>query len=390
MTVEQTAGTSGAGADGKLIAAVIFGTCLGNSGLMLLPFWIGAVVRDLSLGENLVGLIGSVQLTAAAVASLAVSAGIRSLNRRRLAFGAIAVLAIANLGSVYATDVPGLVAARALSGLGEGAVLAVTYAIIAGTGKPDRLFSITQSAMAAFAAIAFFSTPTFIASYGPAGVFGFVAVAAILGAALFAAFPAGAAPARAAAKEPRTRAPVNAASLAALLALAIWIAGFQTFWPYMEGIGRGTGLDLQGVGNILAAGFLISILGPVAAVVLGARFGRTLPLTAALLGLGLTVVVITQASSQFAYGAGAIGTLFLLLVAGPFVMGLLAYLDPVGRLAAAGPAFMNFGAAAGPALGAAALTAGGYPTLGWTCLALYLLAAVLLFGTARRADADAG
>jgi predicted MFS family arabinose efflux permease len=66
-----------------------------------------------------------------------------------------------------------------------------------------------------------------------------------------------------------------------------------------------------------------------------------------------------------------------------YLMGLLAYLDHSGRGPSIGGAAINFGGAAGPAIGAVALGTDDLSVVGYLGATVLLLALALSFGAAR-------
>src|SRR5258708_19471509 len=109
-------------------ATVLFGTTIGYSGLVALPLWVAAVCAEPGVSRAAVGVIGSVQLLAAAIASLTLSAQVARLPLRQTAVAAALGIFAANLLCVFAAGTVSLAVSRAASGRGEGAFLAVLKA----------------------------------------------------------------------------------------------------------------------------------------------------------------------------------------------------------------------------------------------------------------------
>ena len=76
--------------------------------------------------------------------------------------------------------------------------------------------------------------------------------------------------------------------------------------------------------------------------------------------------------------------LFLL----PYIMGLLGYVDPSGKLSASSSAFMTLGGSLGPFVGGWVIELAGYPTLAFTAWLLFGLVLVAMLPLALRHDGD--
>jgi predicted MFS family arabinose efflux permease len=95
-------------------------------------------------------------------------------------------------------------------------------------------------------------------------------------------------------------------------------------------------------------------------------------------------ILLTNARTPLEYVAGVI----LFQVVGIFVMiyvtGLLAALDPAGRIVAAAPASRGIGNTVGPSIAGLALGAFGYQTIGLIALAFYVTALTAFLALMRR------
>ena len=114
---------------------------------------------------------------------------------------------------------------------------------------------------------------------------------------------------------------------------------------------------------MVASNLLASAAGSVIAMVLGTRFGRRWTLLA---GMALMVAAILSLSWSETYSLYAIGIVGLGFTVGfvlPYQMGTLAALDTEGRFVVLITAAQGIGSAAGPALGGAAVDAGGLQSL---------------------------
>ena len=102
---------------------------------------------------------------------------------------------------------------------------------------------------------------------------------------------------------------------AALLLLSVGSLnlGLNTLFPFTERIGVSIGLTLTEIGRILSFGAVLSILGPIAAGVLGTRGGRTLPLAFGVLSQIAGVLILVYATSHLLWaGSYAVSSMALM------------------------------------------------------------------------------
>jgi len=143
------------------------------------------------------------------------------------------------------------------------------------------------------------------------------------------------------------QAPNRAIAVAAMLALFIYETGQGGIWTYMAEFGRRSGVDDQLYGDSMAVIQLMALSGSFLAIWIGDRFGSKWPIV---LGVGLNVA----AAAALSYGTRPIHFVILnVLWIGsyyfvvPYLLGLMARLDDLGRWAVAIDAFWWLGDAAG-------------------------------------------
>ncbi|HUI59958.1 MAG TPA: MFS transporter, partial [Steroidobacteraceae bacterium] len=137
-----------------------------------MPFILGAMMDSNHLSETRAGQLVSLQLLAMAIASVAVSVRLRAgQSVRPLLAVAISAICVANILCTFEVSPAVFAAARALTGLGEGTVMAAAAAAVCATANPHRVFSMIGTAVAVAAALALVATPWLVAHAGARGVF---------------------------------------------------------------------------------------------------------------------------------------------------------------------------------------------------------------------------
>jgi len=163
--------------------ALMAGHCAGMVDLVALPVWVGTLISVYRFDPQQAGLLATLFLAGAVLASLLLAPRFNRLNRRLVAtlgFGAAALgFGIASTRLDFAT----LAALHALAGIAAGAALSATHGTIARSANPHRLFAIVGIALGVFA-IAFLGvTPQIVAAAGGPALFrvfaGVMAVGAV-------------------------------------------------------------------------------------------------------------------------------------------------------------------------------------------------------------------
>ncbi len=132
-----------------------------------------------------------------------------------------------------------------------------------------------------------------------------------------------------------------------MLALLIYETGQGGIWTYMAEIGRHSGVDDRLYGDSMTVISLVALSGSFLAIWIGDRFGSKWPIV---LGIGLNVAAAVALNygtnpTQFAIlNVIWIGSYYFVV---PYLLGLMARLDNLGRWAVAVDAMWWLGDAAG-------------------------------------------
>ncbi|MBP6900145.1 MAG: MFS transporter [Burkholderiaceae bacterium] len=358
--------------------ALMVAHCAGMVDLVALPVWVGALIAHYRFDAQQAGLLATLFLGAAVLASAGLAPRVHHLPGRLVATlgfgGATAGFAAAATTSDFGT----LAALHGLSGLAAGAALSVTHGTIARSARPHRLFAIVGMALGVFGILFMAATPPLVARLGGPLLFqvfaGIMAVATLVS---MLAFPVPDAPAAAGA------APAAAAIQAAALPPAVWfgIAGIACMalvqamtFSFLERVGHERGFGLAAITGVLVALGVVNLFPAALAALLERRWSaRRVLLAGPVLQAGL-VLVIMNAASFAAYAAAASVFAAVMIFTHTFAFGLLAGLDRSGRAMAATPAMLMVGAAIGPILGGSLVKGLGYASLGWAAVAIAVLA----------------
>jgi predicted MFS family arabinose efflux permease len=357
--------------------ALMAGHCAGMVDLVALPVWVGTLISVYRFDPQQAGMLATLFLAGAMMASLVLAPRLNRLNARLTVTLGYAGAALAfGLASTLA-DFGSLAALHALAGVSAGAALSVTHGTIARSAQPHRLFAIVGLSLGIFAIVFMGATPPLVARLGGPALFQVFAAVMVVGALAAAlAFPVPDV-------HPVATVQGNAARGAEPLPRAVWwgVLGVACMglvqamaYSFLERVGSDRGFGLQAVTAVLIASGFINLIPPALAAVLEKRLPARLVLG---VGPALQAALVVLAMNAPAFGPYAVAAsmfVAVMIFTHTFAFGALARLDPSGRALAATPAMLMVGAAMGPILGGTLVKSFGYGAIGIAALVMDAIA----------------
>ncbi len=353
----------------RALAALMLAHCAGMIDLVALPVWVGTLVAHYHFDARQAGLLASLFLGGAVLASAVLAPRFDPETARwkaAIGFGLSALLfTVAAQTQHYLL----LALLHAACGITTGLSLSVTHGTIARGSNPHRGFALVGIALGVFAILFLGSAPPIIASTGGAALFYLFAGVMAMGALACAlAFPRPESEGLPLVAKPRDPVPRQVWYGIAGIA-CMGLVQSMTF-SFLERVGSDRGFGLEAVtGVLIALGFVNLLPAPLAAL-LEKRLPARSVLMAGPLVQALLVVVIMGSLHFAPYAAAASVFAAVMIFTHTFAFGLMARLDRSGRAMAATPAMLMTGAAIGPILGGTLVQGWGYGSLGPVALAL--------------------
>jgi predicted MFS family arabinose efflux permease len=347
--------------------ALMVAHCAGMVDLVALPIWVGTLIALYRFDPQQAGLMATLFLAGAVLASLVLAPRFDRLNGRVVATlgfaGAAAAFGLASTASGFAT----LAMLHGLAGISAGAALSATHGTIARGANPHRLFAIVGVSLGVFAIVFVGATPSLVAALGGPALFGvFAGVMAVGALASALAFPVPDVRADRAATRPSIPAAVWF-GIAGIACMALVQA--MTF-SFLERVGSDKGFGLPAITGVLIAMGIVNLFPAGLAALLEQRWSPRAVLLAGPCVQALLAVVIMNAAGFAPYAAASAVLSAVMIFSHTFAFGLLARLDGSGRAMAATPAMLMIGAAIGPILGGTLVKAFGYGSLGAAALVI--------------------
>jgi predicted MFS family arabinose efflux permease len=354
--------------------------------LVALPVWVGTLVAHYHFNALQAGMLASLFLGGAVLASAILAPRFDPATARRKAaagFGLAALLfGLASLTTSFVL----LAVLHAACGVATGLSLSVTHGTIARGANPHRGFALAGIALGVFAILFLGSAPPIVANLGGAALFHLFAGVMALGALACAlAFPRPGSDE--ALRIPAVREPVSRQVWYGIAGIACMGLVQSMTFSFLERVGSDRGFGLDAVtGVLIALGFVNLLPAPLAALLEKRLSARNVMMSGPLLQALLVVVIMS--STRFApYAVAASVFAAVMIFTHTFAFGLMARLDRSGRAMAATPAMLMTGAAIGPILGGTLIKGWGYASLGPVALGIAVIA-VLCFARLPRATAS--
>jgi predicted MFS family arabinose efflux permease len=302
------------------------------------------------------------------------------IDLRKLAFIGGLVAISGQSMTAMATGYLPVGVSRFITGAGSGIVTVVLFAAIARTKEPERLMGLLTVTATLVLALGVVLLPYVISGFGPRAYFWALAGFVLCTFWGFTWLPKSSAEE----EEKNKELPSVSVSVVCLVACssAALFSGQTLIWSFTERIGVAQGLSMEQIGWVLGGCGLVGLVGAAFPTLLGTKYGRTLPLVFSILGIGVSFIGITYASEPVLYVVSVLGYGFFFGLNMPYAMGIVAAVDPLGRMTALFGALAPFCAVALPALGGYLITAYSYRIIGLVCVGSTVVACLPLVALA--------
>jgi hypothetical protein len=267
--------------------------------------------------------------------------------------------------------------------------LGVANAGLATTAQPDRNIGIYIVAALVSGAAVLRIYPAVASEQDVAGIYGFLAVTALLAACVTRALPSGRNQLVSFSNRPGTwsaRRVRTTTKLAGVAGILTYFLGVGTIWANIARLGAMRGLDPTAVGSALGVASLMGGAGGVGSIILANRFGRFWPVATLFAGSLGAMALLDLTITRIAFAIAASLVLFGWNFSYPYMIGTMMTLDETAALVPLAGAMQLLGIALGPLLAAIALGAATYayaPAIGAAC---FVTASVLLVPIVRMTD----
>jgi predicted MFS family arabinose efflux permease len=353
-----------------------------------LPQLLDPIKAAFDRSDEVVTRMYGYELFVFAIVALAAAGPLARFSRVPVALLGGAVAVAAGIMSALTDSYSVLVVCRIMLGAGGALAGAAGTAAAASSRDPERVYAVVM--IVSQSVLAFVPTLLERLALGPFGLDGGFYGLAIATALLMPLF-IWLLPPRPSESVPTTsawtailQAPNRAIAVAAMLALFVYNTGQAGIWTFLAEIGRHSGVDDRFYGDSMTVISLVALSGLFLAIWIGDRFGSKWPIV---LGVGLNVA----AGVALNYGTNPIHFVILNVIwigsyyfVVPYLLGLMARLDDLGRWAVAVGAIWWLGDAAGPPVAGMIVERSGFELLAAFPLCTGIIGITLFMRVLRR------
>jgi predicted MFS family arabinose efflux permease len=346
----------------------------------IMPALVDGLIQGAGFSNRQAGLVGSSNVYGAALGALAAVFLVKRINWRKAAYGLLVGLIGMDLLSLLVQHFEPLLVMRFAHGVVGGLLVGIGFSIIARTTQADRTFGYLLLVQVGLGGLGLMVLPPLVPVLGTGVLFGALilfSLVTLLMVPFLGDYPVDTVSKRAA--EPGqgiARVPLALS----LLATFLFQAGNMAVYAYVIGLGEAAGLTMDFISPVLGVANWIAIIGSGLVIVFSTRYGRALPLGAAVvLAVGATWALhFSYLNLVYVLANCLIGITWAFGI--PYLLGMCAEFDKSGQMAALGGFASKMGLASGPLVAALVVGTSNYSLvidLGAATLAVSLIAALL-------------
>lgn len=349
---------------------------------------VDGLTSTLGFSSAQAGTVMSTNIYGASVGGLIAVFVVRRLPWRPVLVGLLCVVLALELASLMVHSYGVLLPLRAVDGLVGGMSVGVALSLLARTRFPDRAFGSLLAFQFAFGGLGSWWLPELVKEHGTWVLFACMAamdVAAVI-TAIFLRMrdTPRLADGVATANLPATRS--IALTVATLLALFLFQAANMGLFAFIIPLGQSHALTLSFISRTVGWTTWIGTLGALFVIVFGTKFGRTRPLSVAMVVTLIGIAALYWSSHSSVFFAANASTAITWSFVVPYLFGIVSMLDRTGRLATLAGFISGLGLASGPLFAGWVVGPNDYGPLISMGLAFLVIATVAMLVAARRVD----
>ena len=331
----------------RSLAAANYLGSIGALTIVILPGIVGVIADSLQLSPGQVGLVMSADIITMAAAMGITAFLIHKSNWRVLAVAALVVLLAGSLLSIQVNSYQTMILARLIAGIGEGMAVSVAFAIFGGTRNPDRQFGIYLVVILSLAASLLYFIPAILAFGGKTYVFAVISLLIAINFLFVPWLPISHGEEHSSLIKEEKPLPYVLVGLGLATVFLYFMAQGEA-WAFMERIAANAGLSGQTIGTSLALSNIGGIAGALIAALVSVRFGRAWPIIISAVISIAGLVVLSGDINGLSFGMATMLYIFGWNLTQPYFSGIMAELDPKGRVVVMMGAVQTAGLGLGP------------------------------------------
>jgi|TARA_R110002060_G_scaffold72621_1_gene81326 predicted MFS family arabinose efflux permease len=329
--------------------------------LLFLPVYLEVVGINLSLTDQQIGWLASTDSIGLALATFVFSVYIKKLNFRTVLLVGVAITVVGNLLSALIQDFLVLCLVRAITGLGEGMIVAVGISALGMTKNPNRWFGFYTAAMVVVQAIGLVLVPIIYDYYLLSGVFVGMALFYLLPLVVIKLLPRKSNDYDVAedTDRPKSEPPKTLLNLA-LISLLFCYIGVSGAWAYMSLMGTSVGLTLSFVSQALALSMVAGLLGAIFFALIGDMSKKIALMLISLILMALSLWGLDSNLTELRYLIALCVFAFFWSIASARISAAISDVDHSGQYISAAQTVLGFAYILGPIIASTLVQDSGY------------------------------
>lgn len=359
-----------------------FLTTAGIFYINIMPAVVNGLKEGLAFSSQQAGFISSANLYGAAIGALSAVFLIKRIRWQRWSYVLLLALIVIDTLCIFITDPVTMIAIRAIHGLTGGLLVGIGFSIISRTSEADKTFGYLLLIQWGLGGLGIMYLPGLVPEYGTSALFAslvtFTAVTLMM-LPFLPSYPIKKPDISLADKQGVTLKTSRLPLLLNLFGIFLFQAANMGLFAYMISLGKADGLSVDFMSNALAIASWVALLGAFLVIIIGTKYGRTIPLVSAIVITALCSWLLHFSSNEMIYLMAniIIGITWAFVL--PYLFGICSELDKSGQLAALGGFASKMGLASGPMVAALMLNGENYqPVINFSVIALVFCAIIIL------------
>jgi len=339
-----------------------FLTTAGIFYINIMPAVVSGLKEGLAFTNQQAGFVSSANLYGAAIGALTAVFLIKRINWRTWSYVLLTTLIAIDSACIFIENPNMMIAIRFIHGLTGGLLVGIGFGIISRTSEADKTFGYLLFIQWGLGGLGLMYLPELVPVYGTTALFLSLITFTCATLAMMPFIP-----------HYRIEEKHNVVSVDVkldkkplylnLLGIFLFQAANMGLFAYVIGLGKARGLTIDFMSPALATASWVALIGAFLVIIIGTKYGRTIPLASSILITALCSWLLHFSDSEQVYLVANIIIGVTWAFALPYMFGICSELDKAGQLAALGGFASKLGLASGPMVGALILTNDQYNTV---------------------------
>ena len=370
-----------------IIARVMlaFLTTAGIFYINIMPAVVSGLKEGLAFTNQQAGFVSSANLYGAALGALTAVFLIKRINWRTWSYALLLTLIVIDSACIFINNPSLMIGIRFLHGLTGGLLVGIGFGIISRTSEADKTFGYLLFIQWGLGGLGLMYLPELVPVYGTTALFLSLITFTVVTLIMMPFIPQYSIEQSPSHKEQSQRIQKKPLYFN-LAAIFLFQAANMGLFAYVIGLGKARGLTIDFMGPALAYASWIALVGAFLVMLIGTKYGRTIPLVTSILITALCSWLLHFSDSEQVYLVANVIIGVTWAFALPYMFGICSELDKAGQLAALGGFASKLGLASGPMVGALILTNEQYNTVINVAVFGLILSAICILKPAKLLD----